>query len=263
MLQLGQGARETIRLTSADLRSVLDTLHGVGAASTSGAGFARHGVESLPRLVSSELTTLSICDLDSGHRSVVSDLPGAISKREIEVFDRYFFEHPLVREHGRNPAAVTRRIADLLPAGEFARTPLFNEYYRPIRIDHAMAVPIHVDRNLLVSFVFNRNKRGFSDRDRACLELIRPHLGNFYRLTRAMDSARTAPVQDAAAAGLLLTQREREVLQWLAGGKTDRDIGEILGISPRTVHKHLQRIYEKLGVETRTAAVMRFLSARN
>ena len=54
-----------------------------------------------------------------------------------------------------------------------------------------------------------------------------------------------------------LTAREEEVLRWLATGKTDRDIGEILGISRRTVHKHLQRIYAKLGVETRTAAVAR------
>ena len=56
-----------------------------------------------------------------------------------------------------------------------------------------------------------------------------------------------------------LTAREREVLHWLSGGKTDRDIACILGISPRTVHKHLQRVYEKLGVETRTAAVTRSL----
>jgi len=54
-----------------------------------------------------------------------------------------------------------------------------------------------------------------------------------------------------------LTARETEVLHWLSGGKTDRDIGDILGISRRTVHKHLQRIYQKLGVETRTAAVVR------
>ena len=51
-------------------------------------------------------------------------------------------------------------------------------------------------------------------------------------------------------------------MQWLAAGKTDRDIAAILGISPRTVHKHLQRIYEKLGVETRTAAVLRALGPR-
>ncbi len=52
-----------------------------------------------------------------------------------------------------------------------------------------------------------------------------------------------------------LTPRETEVLSWLAKGKTNRDIGEILGMSPRTVNKHLEHIYEKLGVETRTAAV--------
>jgi DNA-binding NarL/FixJ family response regulator len=51
-----------------------------------------------------------------------------------------------------------------------------------------------------------------------------------------------------------LTAREAEVLNWLAAGKTNRDIGEILGTSPRTVNKHLERIYVKLGVETRAAA---------
>ena len=54
-----------------------------------------------------------------------------------------------------------------------------------------------------------------------------------------------------------LTAREREVLEWLASGKTNRDIAEIIGAKCRTVEKHLEHIYEKLGVETRTAAVMR------
>lgn len=51
-----------------------------------------------------------------------------------------------------------------------------------------------------------------------------------------------------------LTLREAEVLYWVAKGKTSRDIGDILGSSPRTVNKHLEHIFEKLGVETRTAA---------
>lgn len=55
-------------------------------------------------------------------------------------------------------------------------------------------------------------------------------------------------------AGAELTARESEVLLWVARGKTNRDIGEILGMSPRTVNKHLEHIFEKLGVETRTAA---------
>ncbi len=51
-----------------------------------------------------------------------------------------------------------------------------------------------------------------------------------------------------------LTQREAEVLDWVIKGKTNRDIGEILGTSPRTVNKHLEHVFVKLGVETRTAA---------
>jgi len=52
-----------------------------------------------------------------------------------------------------------------------------------------------------------------------------------------------------------LTPRESEVLQWLAAGKTNRDIATILAMSPRTVNKHLERVYIKMGVETRSAAV--------
>ena len=51
-----------------------------------------------------------------------------------------------------------------------------------------------------------------------------------------------------------LTQREAEVLHWLSLGKTNRDIADILGMSPRTVNKHLEHVFDKLAVETRTAA---------
>jgi DNA-binding NarL/FixJ family response regulator len=52
-----------------------------------------------------------------------------------------------------------------------------------------------------------------------------------------------------------LTRREAEVLLWLSRGKSNRDIGQILGVSFRTVNKHLEQMYPKLGVDTRTAAV--------
>jgi DNA-binding CsgD family transcriptional regulator len=56
-----------------------------------------------------------------------------------------------------------------------------------------------------------------------------------------------------------LTPREREILRWLAAGKSNSQVATILAISPRTVHKHLERIFRKLGVENRTAAVVRAL----
>lgn len=66
-----------------------------------------------------------------------------------------------------------------------------------------------------------------------------------------------SPQEDAATQRLreiALTPRETEVLSWLAKGKTNRDIADILGMSPRTVNKHLEHVFEKLGVETRSAA---------
>jgi len=59
---------------------------------------------------------------------------------------------------------------------------------------------------------------------------------------------------DAITAAFRLTAREAEVLYWVTKGKTNKDIGDILGTSPRTVNKHLEHVFEKLGVETRTAA---------
>jgi DNA-binding NarL/FixJ family response regulator len=53
-----------------------------------------------------------------------------------------------------------------------------------------------------------------------------------------------------------VTMREAEVLLWVAQGKSNRDIAEILGLSPRTVNKHLETIYQKLGVENRASAAI-------
>lgn len=74
-----------------------------------------------------------------------------------------------------------------------------------------------------------------------------------YLLLRERTEARAA---DRFAAPQL-TPREREVLVWVAAGKTNAEIAGIIGARPRTVHKHLERIFVKLGVETRTAAVAR------
>lgn len=74
------------------------------------------------------------------------------------------------------------------------------------------------------------------------------------RLARDGTQAGTQAGLERLRLRLRVTGREAEVLLWLSRGKSSRDIGEILGLSPRTVTKHLEGIYEKLGVENRTAA---------
>jgi DNA-binding CsgD family transcriptional regulator len=352
--------------THRDLKLAVDLLSAVSAQSGS-AALARAGVDALPQLVGSDLTTLSVCTLRTGHRRVVSNPVDALSEQDIACFDRFFYVHPLVRYHANNPDGQSHRISDSLAPRVFQRTALFNDYYRNVGIDHVIAVPMFVDSALLVSFVLNRKGRDFSERDREVLDLVRRPLAALYRNAMALDKVqqalacvtaddaeegwmlvaldasrritgiaprlepwfasafgstrigigtmmpepidcaigvqlnaidealrvaavpgevagrdcrctvqalwrgdaardalvllrRAGPAPMRAAARNELTAREREVLQWVAAGKTNAQIAEILSASPRTIGKHLENIYAKLGVETRTAAVNRGLS---
>ena len=261
------------QLTRCDYERALSLVQRVAEQSSTAARFGLVGVSGLTEPIASDLATLSVCDLRSGHRQVIG-LPGhGLSATDIEAFDRYFFSHPLVRYHGLEGGRSSWRISDSLSSREFRDSELYNEYYRRIGIRHAMAIPVLVAQGNLVSFVLNRSSRDFSDRDRARANLVRPILSALYeqactrtRLelqadhTRADDTAAAAPTMLPRArksALSPLTAREREVLLWVSRGKTDRDVARLLDISPRTVAKHLEHVYVKLGVETRTAAAMR------
>lgn len=224
------------------LRAALDLLGAMNESALDKRVFAQLGVEQLPQLVASEFTTLSICHLTSGRREVFGLPAGALSEQDRAAFDRHFHEHPLVRYHAYQGGRGTQRISDSLPIEQFRRSALYNDYYRRIRIDHAMALPIYVRDGVLVSFVLNRTRRNFTDRERALLDVLRPHLARVYQRLNRLGG---------------LTAREAEVLRWVAAGKSDAQIAAILHISARTVQKHLQHSYEKLGVESRTAAAMR------
>ena len=249
-------------LTRNDYAAALRLLAQLEAESFDLESFARAAVAAVGSFVASEVATLSICDLRTGHRKVVGLPVLRIGPDEIECFDRHFFEHPLVRHHGFDRGTATHRISDSLNRRDFRDTALYADYYRRIGLDCVMAVPLYVDERTLASIVLNRRALDFSERDKERLELLRPHLSFLYRQAcrarraTAAVAASSHPAQPEPVPALL-TQREGEVMQWLSYGKTDVDIAALLAISPRTVHKHLEHIYVKLGVETRTAAVMR------
>lgn len=93
---------------------------------------------------------------------------------------------------------------------------------------------------------------GFAGNDLLRLNFMGKAGPDEFLLRLAKDSASTVPAEFSKELGL--TMRESEVLSWLSKGKSNRDIAQILGLSPRTVDKHLEQIYAKLGVENRTAA---------
>ena len=111
------------------------------------------------------------------------------------------------------------------------------------------------------------------DDDEASVDVaLHGHAGPSLRLGRVgrlgpaeillrIDARRASNDEQVLRTRLGVTAREAEVLTWLARGKTNRDIADVLGLSPRTVNKHLEGIYTKLGVENRSAAVVQCLHA--
>jgi DNA-binding CsgD family transcriptional regulator len=209
-------------LTRNDFASALQLLVQVEAQADDVRSFSDAVVAALNEFVACERATLCVCDLNTGQRQEVG-LP------EVQ------------------PGAPD------------------DTHCQRIGLKYATAVPLFRDSKTRVSVVLERRCLDFDERDRERLALLRPHLAFLYQhacKAGAVPKDDTVlpciPLPtDISPAGL--TQREAEVMHWLACGKTDAEIAALLSISPRTVQKHLEHIYVKLGVETRTAAVMRAL----
>src|SRR5205814_6961682 len=84
--------------------------------------------------------------------------------------------------------------------------------------------------------------------DKLVLDTLQPHLVQLWRNAAARQGE---PTRSLAA----LTQREREILLWVARGKTNREIAAVLYLAPGTIRKHLDNVYDKLGVSNRAGAV--------
>lgn len=246
-----------VRLPVPDLRKALDFMLDVSAVGQPEA-LVRCVVEGLPRLVASELTTLSICDLKAGTRRVVSDPEGAIAPDGQQCFNRLIHEHPLVRYHSSHPGGGARRISDCVSRTQFQRQEIYGDYHRRIGIDHVVAVPVIAGEALVMSYVLNRKGSDFNDAECALLDAMRPALANLYRFSVLASMPPAAPQAEEHR----LTPREEEILRWVAAGKSDRQIAAIVGAGVRTVQKHLEHAYVKLGVENRTAAAMRLEALR-
>jgi DNA-binding CsgD family transcriptional regulator len=137
-------------------------------------------------------------------------------------------------------------MSDLLRPREWRALDLYNLYFAPFQYELKFGLPSRVGYTKM--FLFHSSRRDFEERDRLVLDLLRPHL---QRIDETFAGRRQVTVD------VPLTRREAEILAWVERGKTNAEIAQILWIAPGTVKKHLDNIYEKLGVRTRTAAVTR------
>ena len=306
--------------------------------------------------------------VSAGAVRYVADPVGADPPGGAEVLNQHLDEHPIICHYRATGDGSAVTISDFLSAREFHSRALYFDFFRfaTPRIEDILTIHVQPRPSTLVALALCRDRRTFTERDRALLNVVRRHVGQAYRNIMRLEMAQervaaatrqsaptgweivvidarnrfvdlsdrarrwlndyfsardTAFVPDPIrrwvavqrshldAAGLEnggrgapliverpgrhlvvtmlpdgggstlvlaeeatasdasslrslgLTARETEVLYWVSRGRTNAEIAAILDIRPRTVGKHLERIFEQLGVENRTAAASRALDA--
>lgn len=186
---------------------------------------------------------------------------GALDPATNAVFRRLVHQHPAVSYYRRTGDGRPVKISDFLDRRHFHALPLYTEFFRPIPVEHQMAVTVTDSRRAVIGIAFNRARRDFSESDRELLTVLRiPLVAGLSRAHRRWRARAALALPDGPAVAAL-TGREAEVLQLAAAGRTNIAIGHALVISDRTVAKHLENSYRKLGVANRAAAVAAFTSS--
>jgi DNA-binding CsgD family transcriptional regulator len=136
-------------------------------------------------------------------------------------------------------------LSDFYTQREWQATPMYVEVFRDQGMKHELMCSLPNKGSRIRRVLFARmDGSDFDDRDRMVMALLRPHLAELYAV----------PAETRAPS---LTPRQTELLRLVAAGRSTAQIAELLSLSPGTVRKHLENIFERLGVTSRTAAVMR------
>jgi DNA-binding CsgD family transcriptional regulator len=205
------------------------------------------------RLVPCDIVSHNAIDLALGRATIhtTGPLPDADT---IRVFAAHAAENPLVAYQDATGDPSPVRLSDFVTARQFRRRPIYNLVYRGLGMEFQLAFGVGADPGQVVGIALNRGHRDFSDRDIEVLALLRPLLSRICATVGA-DDARPGVAER-------LTPRQREVIALVARGGTNVQIANRLQISEKTVAKHLEHVYEALGVGNRTAAAALWMSAR-
>jgi len=165
--------------------------------------------------------------------------------------------HPYIAHYQTHPMTAVR-LSDLPRRVFLAHHDEYAEVYRRADIHHEVTLPLTMSAGSTIGVSFRRSVRDFTERDRTVLDLLQRHLRRAYANARLVGDADDAALISLSAIRFDLTDREAQVAFWMAEGKTNWEIGLILGIGVRTAEKHVEHVLAKLGVENRTTAAMRW-----
>jgi DNA-binding CsgD family transcriptional regulator len=178
--------------------------------------------------------------------SEVEHSTGPVSSPDSPFWKHYPTSPPCSYPTNTGDDVTITQLSDFYSLRQWRATAIYADAFTPNSHDHELmcCLPSVGSRSRRVLF-FRRGGPDFSYDDRAIITLLRPHLVQMY--------AR----QEMATTLVLLTSRQIEVARLLEAGHSNIEIASILCLSALTVRTHLENIYERLGVTSRSAAVAR------
>jgi DNA-binding CsgD family transcriptional regulator len=233
-------------ITARDAASLLEIVHD-GARDVGHDPFPPSVLHGLARLIPSDACVgYQEADVADGFRvvelvEVIGTPPAPKTER---AFHTLGWQNPMhCGLHAREQGVI--RLSDLLTRRQRTKLEYNEAVWQPHGIDDALRMWLPAPAGRARSVYLERSWRNYTERERTLFALLRPHLSRIR--INAESRRRMAPTRG-------LTPREAEVLGWVARGWTNAEIAAALFISTQTVRKHMENIFEKLGVRTRTAA---------
>ena len=210
-------------------------------------------LEALLHAVPSKWASLN----EVGPERVVATAVPRIEDHWFPRFAELAHENPIYRRWVKTRDGRATRFSDVTTREELEATRLYREVYVPLGVRHQIAftMPDGASDHIL-AIAMSREDRDYTDAERDFLNEARPFVIQAYRNARVHSELQGGPpieLEDALVARGL-TRREADVIRLVALGGSNRDVAAELGLSARTVQKHLERAFPKLGVTSRSEA---------
>lgn len=262
-------------LSNADLQRVMLVCEQVHLAKPS-ISFIHHCHNTLNQLFSNVHFSAEIYRLDPFHLQE-QEINTLNHDRWIPLFKEHIMDHPYVNRifNQTKPEVSMTHLEPTLK--QFHRSALYNEFYNKVQAQNQLWLGLR-DGNELLNCVYSREKE-YSENHRTMMSLIQPHLEiawkNWKRthsFTQELNLLKAPFLQseeeEAEAARLrkaidALPPRQREVVEWVANGKDNQQVADEMQISILTVKKHLQAVFQSMGVIHRTELAARWHQAHS
>jgi len=177
--------------------------------------------------------------------------------RAAEAFLRHARSHPFWSKDPEFFGERALRESDFFSDKEFMALPIAREAFLPSGAHRLMTfVIVHEGYALSVSAHRRVGLPPFSDSERDRMQALRGHVARVYHQTLERSARAMPPVDRLLHLCPDLTPRQRDVARWVAEGKSNESIAQLLGIRVDTVKSHLRIVYDKLGVDDRLTAAL-------